>query len=263
MSPILQPGITSQGSVRELARAESSFRISHAARLVDLQDEFVCFTPALLYALLPLNGRDPLAEFVTLTGKPAPYWLNLPVRLLTGLREEFRDWHGRVGLYPLADWPALRQHFGRALYTDSESGLVARVRWQQVAVADPIAQARATHLPADGWPSVRLHSISLVTNQYRAYITDGAFTYDYDVAPSEALFANAIKKHHDDPYGFVEQTVERHTGQTPEEQRLENAPHIPYIQEQTAIAKQRLLDQLKQELPDGDPSYLPVSDAGI
>ena len=227
--------------------------------MTELSNEYVIFTPALLYALLPLEGRDPLSEFVTLTGAPAPMWLNLPQIVLPGLPNH-AEWTARLGLLPREFAVKLREFFGRAVYTHAAEGLIARVRWQKVAIADPIVKARSISLPAQGWPTVTVHVMALETNQYRAYVRGGAFTYDYAVPDDAKLFANAVATGSDDPYGFVESRIEAMTGVSPEEQRLCKLSTNEIVQQATAAAAAELRERLKQELQDGTVRGDAVSD---
>jgi hypothetical protein len=255
-----KPGVTSEGHVCERQRAATAARISNAATLIELSNEYMIFTPALLYALLPLEGRDPLSEFVTLTGAPAPLWLNLPLVILSGLPNH-AEWTARLGLLPREFAVKLREFFGRAVYTHAAEGLIARVRWQRVAIADPIVKARSISLPAKGWPSVTVHVMALETNQYRAYVRGDAFTYDYDVPADTKLFANAVESGSDDPYGFVERHIATTTGVSPEEQRLCKLATNEVVQQATAAAAVELRDRLKQELQNGTVRGDEVSDS--
>jgi hypothetical protein len=249
---LLKPGVTSGGMARELQRAGQVMRITNATALGHLGAEYAIFTPALLYALLPLGKRDPLAEFVTLTGAAEPFWLNFPQRIFTGLSSEFAEWHARLGFVAIEHADTLRSFFGRAVYTDSETGLVARVRWQTIHIPDPITVARATSVPQHGWPLVAVQAMALATNQYRAYMRGQRFTHDYVIEDETALFAQAVQAGSDDMYGFVENCIAAVSGATPEEQRLAKLPTNEFVQTATAAAVERLSSRLKEELKHGD-----------
>lgn len=262
MSRPLEHGVQQVGKIAEPRRPMEALKISTAATLKELAAEYVFFTPALLYTLLPLGDRDPLAEFVALTNCPVePVWLNFQREILPGLADP--AWTHRIGLFRRDQWQLLREFFGRAAFSDQATGLVARVRWQEITIPDPIAMERAIHVPDRGWATVTVHNMALETTQYRAYIYGGQFTYDHNVPDDAALFAKAVRREHEDPYGYVEQQIENETGEKPEEQRLRRQIDNPTLQQQTAEAQIALAAKLEKDLQSGTQPERTFPDAGI
>ena len=222
-------------------------RVSSAQTLARLTDEYALFTPALLYALVPLGMRDPLADYVAMTAQPVTLsWLVSPLPLFDGLTGPHTSWNHRIGLVPRAAWNDFYQFFGRAAFSDVATGSFYRTRWQAAAVDDALVAARATHLPERGWPQVPIHVLCVEATQFTAYFRGRTFFAEARTYADTQLFAAAWLAERDNPYAAVERAVENTTGVTPDEQRYNRAVTAPWLQDLMSEARQDFLDKLPQ-----------------
>ena len=126
-------------------------RLSAAATLRDLSDQYAFYTPALLYMIVPLRGQDPFAAFLQEYNKqvlPLSIRFNRPI--FQGLD---------VG--PVKDWNYMlfameQEHFKHflpwllsATFVDREHGLVYRLGEKTVRIADPVFFEKTVILPAE------------------------------------------------------------------------------------------------------------------
>ena len=126
-------------------------RLSQAATLKDLSDQYVFYTPALLHMVVPLCGRDPFTVFQREYNKEV---LPLSLRFNRPIFQGFN-----VG--GIKDWNYLlfameREHFQHYLswmqsltFADRERGVVYRLGDKTIQIADPVFCEKTFILPQE------------------------------------------------------------------------------------------------------------------
>lgn len=127
-------------------------KVSQAASLKDLEEEYVFFTHAILFTHADFD-RDPVYDFVTsasanLAGDCPPFHITFPNAVFQGLDLDGDPaWNFRVIAAPRSYWPRLDSWLGSLTGVDRDKKLWQQVISQILPVPDGLALARAAILP--------------------------------------------------------------------------------------------------------------------
>lgn len=196
---------------KEIVRAHE-LRFSQAADLCDLAKDYQFYTPALLYLYVRLFDRDPYLNFVQEYGKPVvPVSLKLEQPVFAGLNA------GPIGVWNHYLYGMEKEHFGpfsswlgALTFTDRELGLVARVRFTDIEIVDPLWLRKIVVMP-DEIPHCPILAVGLDTNKGCHYIKQGVHPWDLPYAaytsecyPDTLRFAKAILSGSEMPFSANE-----------------------------------------------------------
>lgn len=247
-----EDGIVQDALAPSSAPSPTERQVSAAQTLLRLSEEYALFTPALLYALVPLGQRDPLADYVAMSpSHVTPSWLMSPLPVFSGLSGPHMAWNHRIGIMPRTHWDEFCQFFGRAAFSDAQTGGFYRTRWQQTTIDDALVAARATHLPQHGWPQVPIHVLCVESSSFTAYVRDGSFFAENRAYADTQLFAATWRAEADNPYNAVEQAVENATGVAPDAQRYNRAVAMPWLQDLMESTRRDFLTSVQPDNPEG------------
>lgn len=138
----LQLLMTTVGTQKRLPKRE--LRLGAAESLGVLQQDFVFFTPALLYLNQILND-DPLMDFQLEYGRVVPfYWLKVAQPFFRGLetRDGDRDWNHALWALDRVHWPAFKKFYSAVVVFNEPRHLFYEVGVQEFDVADHVAYRR-------------------------------------------------------------------------------------------------------------------------
>jgi hypothetical protein len=189
-------------------------RVSQATNLTDLAVDYHFYTPALMYLHLRLMGREPFHDFLAEYKRPVvPISLKFDKPVFKGLEIENNPiWnHYLYGIehehfLPYLTW------LGSLTISDVEKGFVARLRYREIQIADPLYLGKIVTTPKEV-PMVKLVAFCLDTNRGCYYI-DPAIDPLLDLATSRyttrsfddtVRFAQAVLTGNRNPYGLIEQ----------------------------------------------------------
>lgn len=219
---IIQEGLTAAGtsaSPKDQWPSEEK-QITRSARLFQLTSEYHFYIPAALYLKVPLFGREPFLDFLDEYKKHVvPARLVFESPLFAGLTPE---WNHSLYALPTEEWEAYRRWIGPVGFWDRESGVVYRVRFQDLLIEDPLDTFSAT--PA----AVPVTAFAIETSRgdwfYRkeALLGKGSrhrLVGQLGVDRGIAAFAAGLNSEHPRPYSLVDQENERNGSRIEEEIR--------------------------------------------
>lgn len=145
-------------------------KVGKATSLKDLTEEYAFYTPALVYTRVRLLGRDPWWQFLQEYGKEVfPLTLRFDKPIFSGLhamiyrtgralakstsianRPAVLDeaWnHVLYGMHK-EHWDAYKAFMGTMAFVDRSLGLVTRIRYKDMDIADPLALSRVIVTPS-------------------------------------------------------------------------------------------------------------------
>lgn len=188
-------------------------RVSLATNLTDLGKDYHFYTPALLYLHVRLMGREPFHDFAAEYGKPVvPISLKFDKPVFKGLETDGNSaWnHYLYGLehehfLPFATW------LGSLTISDVERNFVARLRYREIELADPLYLAKLVVAPKE-IPCVRIVAFCLDTNKGCYYIDPAKdplldlpiARYTKQSYDDTVRFAQAVLSGNRNPYGAME-----------------------------------------------------------
>jgi hypothetical protein len=149
-------GKPTEGIVRGSDVEKSSVEIrkrqlSQATRLVDLQEEFAIYTPAMVYLHVPLPG-DIMSSFYAQYGQEVEVFsVDLDRPVFSGLSAKNGDnrWNHVLFGMPKEHWSAFYGWAGTVAVMNHDNGVLYRVRTQEIEVADPFCISNSVVLPSD------------------------------------------------------------------------------------------------------------------
>lgn len=209
--PMRSGVVDTRGASREKLQPHV-LRISEAAQLADLTEEYAFFTPALIYMRVRLLGRDPLAQFALESHHdvtPVSMKFAKPVFRGLNLGHDVSWNHVLFGM-PQEYWEAFKGFMGTMAYLDRQLKRISRVRTKEFSIADPLFFEHATLLPPV-IPTVPITVFCLDTNHGCAWIEPGnhalldlpALRTTTKVFEDTAAFAQAILNDSSNPYDAV------------------------------------------------------------
>lgn len=126
-------------------------KLSAAANLTDLSEEYAFYTPALLYLKVPLHGRDLFQAFLQEYGKdvlPLSVRLNRPI--FQGLDVgPHPDWNYLLFAMEREHWKAFFPWMRSLTFRDQGARRIFRTGDKPIRIADPIFFERAVVLPRE------------------------------------------------------------------------------------------------------------------
>ena len=184
-------------------------RVSQATKLADLADQYHFYTPALLYTYVRLMGREPFHDFSAEYGQDVvPISLKFDKPMFAGLEVDSNPaWNHYI-------YGMEHQHFanflgwlGSLVFNDSELGYVARTRYREIEVADPMHLAKLVTIPKEV-PMVKIVVVCLDTNRGCHYIEPAknplldlpSYRYTDQSFDDTTRFADAVLAGSGDPY---------------------------------------------------------------
>jgi len=188
-------------------------RVSQATTLADLGRDYHFYTPAMLYLHVRLMGREPFHDFSTEYGKSVvPISLKFEKPIFKGLATDGNPaWnHYLYGLehehfLPFVTW------LGSLTISDVARNFVARVRYREIEIVDPLYLAKIVVAPRE-LPRVKVVVFCLDTNQGCHYIQAAAdplldlptAKYTKQSYDDTVRFAGAVLRGERNPYGAME-----------------------------------------------------------
>jgi hypothetical protein len=176
-------GITSGGKLFadtvEVRRKE----LSRTTKLSDLQEEFAIYTPAMVYLHVPLPG-DFMSAFFQQYGEDVKVFsmeLDKPVFSGLSVGGDKRWNHVLFGM-PREHWSAFYGWAGTVAVMDRDSGVLYRVRTQEIEIADPFCISNSIVLPSDV-PVGKISTFCVETNVGCHY-----YLSSKGINPAEAVF---------------------------------------------------------------------------
>lgn len=213
----ISPGVTYRGEAipNEVVEARK-LRVSSAATLRDLEDTYFCYTPALFYMFVRLNGIEPFVDFVQEYGQQVwPFSIKFDRPVFSGLNMGDEPYWNHV-LYLMerehgvdyVNWMMLNGFF------DREHKVLSRIRYRNIWIADPLYLDKKALIQKRP-PIVQIMVFCLETNRGNFYIQPGHDTaidlprlaVRSTVYKDTAAFAEAIWRNHPDPYSAAESAV--------------------------------------------------------
>jgi hypothetical protein len=215
---IKPPGVTDHGvGVSEERVDRRQLKISQAATLKDVSDEYAWFSLGLLYKYVRLMGRDPWGDFVDEMGRQDTYQLTLKFTraVFDGMEVgPDPDWNHVLWAMPRDEWDEYREWMGRLSFVDRDMNTVTRLRTQDINIMDPIYVDRCAVLPLD-IPTVPVTVFALDTNQGCVFLSPSAspmapphVVVTGEVLPDTQVWAAAILNEDADPYQAVAQAAD-------------------------------------------------------
>jgi hypothetical protein len=240
------PGITyqAQGIPNEVVEARK-LRVSSAATLKDLEQDYFCYTPALFYMFVPLNGLEPFTDFVQDYGQQVwPFSIQFNKPVFRGL-EVGKEPYWNHTLYFMErehGIPFVQWMMQNAFY-DRTNNTLARVRYRNIWIADALKMEKSAVLPGKP-PIAQVMVFCLETNRGNYYIKPGfdpvldlpTLKTQSTVFKDTAAFADAIYRGEADPYAAAEAAIGKDLGLADLEKRAAEAGPLR-MPDPTAIEK--------------------------
>jgi hypothetical protein len=207
---IKPPGITDHGiGVSHEPVDRRQLKISQAATLRDLSDEYAWFSLGPLYKYVRLMGRDPWGDFIDETGRDESYQLTLrftkPVFVGLEIGQD-ESWNHVLWAMKRDEWEEYCEWMGRLSFVDRDINMVTRLRTQEINIVDPIYLDRCAVLPLDV-PTVPVTVFALDTNQGCVFVSHSSSPFapphvveTGEVLPDTRAWAQAILTDVADPY---------------------------------------------------------------
>lgn len=210
-------GITyqAQGIPNEVVEARK-LSVSSAATLRDLEKDYFCFTPALFYMFVRLNGLEPFADFVQDYGQEVwPFSIQFDRPVFKGLEVGDNPYWNHTLYFmdrehgiPYVEWMLLNA------FLDRENAVLSRVRYRNIWIADALKMSQSAVIPSR-MPIVQVMVFCLETSKGNYYIKPGfdplldlpSLKTQRTVFKDTAAFASAIWRGDSDPYAAAEAAV--------------------------------------------------------
>jgi hypothetical protein len=210
----LRVGVTSAPTSLSRERIQAKqLRFASAATLRDLNQEYAFYTPALIYMNIRLGGREPFVDFVQDYGKEVvPVTLRFNKPLFSGLLVGGEgSWNYVLYGMEREHWEAYLQWMGPMTFLDRSTQLLARVRFRELEIADPLFFERCTILPPV-CPTVPITVFCLDSNRGRCWIEEGQhplldlpqYRYSTEVYGDTKAFAQAVLQDQGNPYAAAD-----------------------------------------------------------
>lgn len=216
---IKPPGVTHAGDGFHQSPVERHrLAFSRAATFQDLAEDYVFFTLALMYARVPLMGRDPWNDYLAQEGRGDTFQSTVECQrpVFQGL-EVGRDVAFNHVLWAMQkqDWEPYCAWMGQLAFTDRDQDKVTRLRTQRLTVADPFYLQRVVVLP-DDVPTVDVTVFWLDTNLGCVYMQPGSnlvldpprLVTTTRTFPDTVAWARAILDNKPDPYATAERVMD-------------------------------------------------------
>jgi len=186
-------GKPTEGIVRGSDVEKSSVEIrkrqlSQATRLVDLQEEFAIYTPAMVYLHVPLPG-DVMSSFYAQYGQEVEVFsVDLDRPVFSGLSAKNGDnrWNQVLFGMPKEHWPAFYNWMGTIALMDHSVDTLYRVRTQDITVPDPFCFQNEIVLP-DDIPTGKITVFCVETNKGCHYCLSSN-----GIKPAKAIFDDKL-----------------------------------------------------------------------
>lgn len=257
-------GITyqDQSIPNEVVEART-LRVSSATTLRDLEADYFCYTPALFYMFVRLNGIEPFVDFVQEYGKQVwPFSIQFDKPVFRGLEVGSNPYWNHTLYFmerehgiPYIKWMMLNA------FLDRDSRVLSRVRYRNIWIADAVKLSKSAVLPTK-LPIVQIMVFCLETNRGNYYIKAGSdpvldlprLQTQSTVFKDTAAFADAIWRGLPDPYGAAEAAVNT-SGKDPGLASLERKaadlgplrmPHVVDIESLPEAQREEVLAAIKQ-----------------
>lgn len=251
-------GITyqAQGIPNEVVEARK-LRVSSATTLRDLEVDYFCYTPALFYMFVRLNGLEPFTDFVEQYGRQVwPFSIQFERPVFRGL-EVGKESYWNHTLYfmerehgvPYVKWMMLNAFY------DREHHVLSRVRYRNIWIADALKMQQTVVLPTRP-PIVQIMVFCLETSRGNYYVKPGvdpmldlpALKTQSTVFKDTAAFADAIWKRHPDPYSVSQAAITK-PGENPDLDELtQRAAKAGPLRLPDATAIESLPDAKREEV---------------
>ena len=181
-------------------------KVSAAATLGDLQQEYAFFSPALLYLKIAPQ-HDPFHDFCREQGRQVHlirFEFLHPV--FTGLEEPIGDthWNHTLLALELPDWNRYRSFVGTLAFRDRAAGRLTRVRLQDLVILDPVVRQKAAVAPTR--PALANVAALVLDTNHGCWCFDSrtvppAAFLDSRAYPDTVRFADSLLSDQPDPYG--------------------------------------------------------------
>lgn len=210
-SKILPPGLTASSSQAVVAKVHTQqAKVSAAATLRDLSSEYFFYTPALLYLHVNLMGREPFQNFLEERKRDVvPLLLAFEQPIFANLANAKDNWNNVLLGMEHEPFTEFVQWLGTLAFSDPGRQQLARLRYRQISIIDPIYLQKAAII-ADNPPRVDVLAFCLDTNVGCYYIADPVDRFQLPTATyipgsydDTMAFARALYTEHNDPYAFV------------------------------------------------------------
>ena len=187
-------------------------QISKATRLRDLVDEYVFYTPGLLFSKIP-NAPDLTASFIEETGVDTiPFSLAIDKQLFGGLEllsNGDPSWNHVLYAMEREHWDAYVAWIGTVAINHREQGLLWRVRTQELRIFDPFGTITlATRPTAEDAVPVTAFVLESSQGSYVFHDSSVYPTAYFDRTmkfADTAVFEKAIQEGQPNPYGVVDE----------------------------------------------------------
>jgi hypothetical protein len=257
------PGITYQahGIPNEVVEART-LRVSSATTLRDLEDEYFCYTPALFYLFVRLNGLEPFADFVAEYGRQVwPFTIQLSKPVFRGLEVGTSSyWNHTLYFMERAHGLPYVEWMTQNAFYDREHNVLSRIRYKNIWIADALQLEHSAVVPAK--PQLaQIMVFCLETNRGNYYIREAVepaktlpvLKTQSTVFKDTAAFADAIWKGFPDPYTAAMQAVsdEASPGLSDLQARVEAAgplrmPDPTNLEDLPAEHRQEIMNAMRQ-----------------
>lgn len=202
MDGVLKPqaeGLTPDGTVLDENGFIPKYELpcGQAKALVEMADEYVFFTPALLYLYARFHDA-PLADFVIMVRPSCKfYYKKFDRPVFKGLEARSNKdpaWNFALWAVKREHWPMLCDWLVSLTLTNVDTKTVCGIGEQRLKVIDPLA-ADKTSVWHDRMPRIEITAFGINGNKYRAALAEGRGPYDPPVLsfdqPDKAMLAFA------------------------------------------------------------------------
>lgn len=200
-----------EGVSNEVAQITQA-RISKAATLGDLCDEYEFYTPALIHIGVRLMNHDPYVDFLNeQKGSVNRISIRFGRQIFQGMDlGGNQEWNYVLYGIEKFKWSALRQFMGPVSFIDRDLNVLHRIRTQELEIADPLYFDRVAILPAK-CPMVKITAFVLDSSNgcmYLASPSDPVLGRPWVIRSDQAfkdteIFAQEVARNGPDPYQQV------------------------------------------------------------